>query len=80
MDKSSLSLVLFLYHCNRHSAPEIAVLYSPFSAGILTWTRASIAGCVQYCLALGNHTDGREHGQMTLQTPHALPEQALGDC
>ncbi|KAK4815518.1 LOW QUALITY PROTEIN: hypothetical protein QYF61_003210 [Mycteria americana] len=44
---------------------------------ILTWTRASIAGYMQYRLALGNHTDGREHGQMTLQTAHALPEQAL---
>lgn len=75
MNKSSLSLVLSLYHRNSHTAPEIAVLYASFSAGILTWTRASVAGCMQYRLALGNHTDGREHGQMTLQTARALPEQ-----
>lgn len=63
-----------MYCCNSRTAPEIALLFPPFGAGILMWTRASIAGCVQYRLALGNHTDGRQHGQVTMQTAHGLPE------
>lgn len=58
--------------------PKLLCSTSPFSAGILSRTVASIAGCTQYRLALGVCADGREHGQMTLQTAHALPEQDLG--
>lgn len=35
---------------------------------------------LQCYLAIGNHTYGKEHSQMTLWTVHALPEEALSNC